>query len=130
MAPRKQCTHNDLRAAGPIAFLAGVWFFVSPWFYDSYALDSAWNNWIVGAAVVVLAAFRLGYPFAAWIGWVNCLLGIWIFASPWIYGYNVDHRRLVNSLCVSVAIFFVVGLHNGIRPPPTSHPNRQISTHS
>jgi hypothetical protein len=130
MTPTKQDTDDGLRATGPVALLAGIWLFISPWFYGSFVLGNTWNNWIVGAAIVILAAYRLGHPVTVWISWVVCLLGIWIFASPWIYGYKVDHGRLVNSLCVGVAILFAAGLHNGISASQTSHRKQQISTHS
>jgi SPW repeat-containing protein len=124
MTPTKQNTDGGLRAASPIALLAGIWFFISPWFYGSYAFGSAWNNWIVGAAIVIVAVFRMSYPATVWISWVNCLLGIWTIASPWIYGYNVDRVRLVNSLCIGVAVLFAVGLYNGMSAPQTSQRNQ------
>lgn len=130
MTPTVHTGQSGFRVACSIAFLAGIWFFVSPWVYGSYGLSNAWNNWIVGAAIAILAAFRLGYPpETMWISWINCLLGIWTFTSPWVYGYNTDHDRLVNSLCVGV-VLFVVGLWNGMSAPQTSHRNQQISTHS
>ena len=119
---------DGLRAATTLALLAGVWLFLSPWVYGSYLLANAWNNWVIGAAIVILAAFRFAYPLTAWISWLNCLLGIWTFASPWIYQYDADHRRLTNSLCVGVIVFFA-GLWNGMSSPQTSHPNQQMSTH-
>jgi hypothetical protein len=38
-------------------------------------------------------------------GLVNCLLGIWVFVSPWTLGYSADSGRLVNSLCVGATVF-------------------------
>jgi hypothetical protein len=36
---------------------------------------------------------------------VNSILGIWTFASPWIYGYAAYTERFINSLCVGVVVF-------------------------
>jgi len=116
------------RTAGTIALLAGVWFFVSVWVYGSYAMANAWNNWIVGATVAILAALRMGYPeMTMRISWVNCLLGIWIFASPWIYEYNTQEGRFINSLCVGV-VLFCVALWNALSAPERPHSN-QMQTH-
>lgn len=68
----------------------------------------AWNYWIVGAVIAILAAFRLSSPAAnTWMSWLNCMLGIWTFASPWIYGYTSNTGQFVNSLCVGVIVFIV-----------------------
>jgi hypothetical protein len=45
---------------------------------------------------------------------VNLVLGIWVFFSPWIYGYaSVNTGRFINSLCVGV-IVFVFALASGV----------------
>jgi hypothetical protein len=112
-------------AASTISLLAGIWLFVSPWVYGT-AMNS-WNSWIVGAAVVILAACRLGYPMSTQaLSWINCLLGIWTFASPWIYGYTVNQGRFINSLCVGV-ILFVASIASANSTPHSQHP---IVTHT
>jgi flagellar biosynthesis protein FliQ len=86
--------------------LAGIWLFVSPWVYGAYTNPNAWNSWIVGAVIAILAAMRLSNsPTQTWMSYLNCLLGIWTFASPWIYGYTGNTGRFVNSLCVGVVVF-------------------------
>jgi prolipoprotein diacylglyceryltransferase len=109
-------------ASSIIALLAGIWLFVSPWVYGSYQSENSLNNWVLGAVIAILAAFRLGYPITTqWISWINTLLGIWTFLSPWIYGYNVTHGRFINSLCVGV-IVFVVSLRNAMSTRDIGHP--------
>jgi hypothetical protein len=39
------------------------------------------------------------------LSWLNALLGIWAFFSPWIYGYTGNAGRFINSLCVGVIVF-------------------------
>src|SRR5690242_16273590 len=83
--------------------LLGIWFFVSPWVFGAYTHPNAWNAWIVGALIVIVAAVRLrGFPVMSWI---NMALGIWVFVSPWVYGYTGNNGRLINSLCVGVLVF-------------------------
>ncbi len=101
---------GSIRAASTIALLAGIWLFVSPWVYGAYTHGSAWNSWIVGAVIVILAAIRLKSAVSATApSWINFLLGIWTFFSPWIYGYTGNTGRFVNSLCVGV-IVVIAGL--------------------
>jgi hypothetical protein len=66
---------------------------------------NAWNSWIVGALIALFAAIRINQPSATGPSWVNSILGIWTFASPWIYGYAAYTERFINSLCVGVVVF-------------------------
>ena len=94
------------RAASTICLLAGIWFFVSPWVYGAAGSPNAWNSWIVGAVIFIVGAIRLSRPvYSAGLSWLNTVLGIWVFFSPWIYGYVGNTERLINSLCVGVIVF-------------------------
>lgn len=97
---------GPIRAASGLNFLVGLWLFVSPWVYGAYTNPNAWNAWIAGAIIAILAAIRFnnttGLPI---FSWVNALLGAWTFASPWIYAYTGNTGRFVNSLCVGVVVF-------------------------
>ncbi len=97
---------NGAKAASTIVLLAGIWFFVSPWVYGAYTTSNAWNSWIVGAILFILACIRVGRPiYSTALGWCNMVLGIWAFFSPWIYGYTGNSGRFINSLCVGVVVF-------------------------
>jgi len=113
---------QTVKGASSIALLAGLWFFVSPWVYGAQMAANAWNSWIVGAVIVILAAIRVANPVnAAGLSWVNCILGVWAFISPWIYGYTSEHGRFINSLCVGV-IVFAVAIWSASSTPHTQHP--------
>jgi hypothetical protein len=100
-------TDSSKLAAG-INLLLGIWFFVSPWIYGAAGKGNAWNSWIVGALVVIVAATRVSSSSgASGLGWINMIFGAWIFASPWIYGYTANSGRFINSLCVGIAIFLL-----------------------
>src|SRR5579884_1512413 len=95
-----------VRSASTIVLLAGIWFFVSPWVYGAYTSGNAWNSWIIGAAMFLLALTRLSRPvYSSALSWWNMVLGIWAFCSPWIYGYTGNTGRFINSLCVGVVVF-------------------------
>src|SRR5581483_12107246 len=108
-------------AAGIINILAGVWLFISPWIYG-YGRDmSAWNAWFIGFGIALIAAVRLAAPAQSWLSWINCVLGIWTFFTPWIYGFAGDTARLVNCLVVGV-IVFVLGIASARTSVYPMHP--------
>lgn len=112
---------TGMQAAGIICLLAGIWFFISPWVYGTASNANSWNSWIVGAVVVILSAIRLSNPMkTVGLSWVNCLLGVWAFVSPWIYGYTVEHGRFINSLCVGV-ILFIAAITSATSTHHTQH---------
>src|SRR5665213_1488414 len=98
MTPERTDAH-PASGASLLALFAGLWLFVSPLIYGAYGDSSAWNSWIIGALIVLLALFRRRKPEATSLSWFNTILGIWIIASPWVYGYTVSAGRLINSLC-------------------------------
>lgn len=101
--------------ASSIAVLAGVWLFFSPWIYGVYGNPSAWNSWIVGLLIVFFGVVRMSQPAEIRLSWLNSFLGLWIFFSPWIYGYAGDNSRFINSLFVAIVTFCsaIIGANSG-----------------
>jgi hypothetical protein len=96
----------NVKLASGINLLAGLWFFVSPWVYQAWHLHDAWNSWIVGALIAIFALIRIANPMSTpFFSWLNLLLGIWAFVSPWVFMYTANTGRFVNSLCVGVVVF-------------------------
>ncbi|MGI9073518.1 MAG: SPW repeat protein [Bryobacteraceae bacterium] len=113
------------KAASTIVLLAGIWFFISPWVYGAYTTGNALNSWVVGAIIFILGCVRVSRPGGMTsLSWLNALLGIGTFFSPWIYGYAANTGRLINSLCVGV-IVFVLAICSATF---ASKATRQIST--
>lgn len=105
-----------------ITLLAGIWLFISPWVYATFALPNAWNNWIVGALLIIFAAIRLASPpTMSWLSWVNCALGVRTLFSPWIYGYAANSDRFVNSLILGI-IVFIFAITSATAVPRIAHP--------
>jgi hypothetical protein len=122
VTPTRSTYGGSVKVASTLNLLAGIWLFVSPWVYGAYTSPNAWNSWIVGAVIVILSAVRIANPgLLPWMSWVNCLLGIWTFASPWIYGYTGNEGRFVNSLVVGV-IVFVLAILSASSTPRTVPP--------
>jgi len=115
---------ENVKLASGINILAGLWLFVSPWVYTVWHLHNAWNAWIIGALIAIFAAIRVSSPDGTpFFSWINVLLGIWTFVSPWMYGYVGDTGRFVNSLCVGVVVFIlaIASLRSSPRIP-IEHP--------
>lgn len=102
--------YQELRGARPLGrrsphwwdwvnVVAGIWLFVSPWVLNftgaaagspvgvAIAMTAAWNAWVLGA-VVFLLALTATQRLQSRPEWVNMLLGVWIFISPWILGFS------------------------------------------
>jgi hypothetical protein len=94
------------RASSIICLLAGIWLFISPWVYGVSTHADAWNNWIVGGLIFLLAIIRIVRPlYSTVLGWCNLILGIWTLFSPWIYQYSPTNRaRFINTVCVGVIV--------------------------
>ncbi len=106
MPNSSSATANGLQMAAVLSLLLGIWLFVSPWMYGSASHMNAWNSWIVGFIVFLFALIQTSDPIGTrGFAWANLILGIWVFASPWIYSYTGHNDRFVNSLCVGVVLF-------------------------
>ena len=68
-----------------ITLIIGIWLILSPWILRYHHLDYAWNSYISGALVAVLSIFALKKR-NEWIEWVNMIIGLWLFFSPWLLG--------------------------------------------
>jgi hypothetical protein len=125
MTPKTDDMSGSRRIFSLIALLSGLWLFVSPWVFNADSFGNAYSGRIVGALIAILAGFELSTPsMRELLSWISCLLAIWIFASPWMFGYTNSSGRFVNSLCVGV-IVLVVSLRNAVSPP---HPIQPLPT--
>jgi len=96
---------STISMAAGLNLLIALWFFVSPWVYGAYHNANSWNSWIVGGVMAIVAAVCLSSQSVASASWVNVVLAVWVFFSPWIYGYTANTGRFINSLCVGVVMF-------------------------
>lgn len=96
-----------MKMTAGLNLLVAIWFFVSPWLYGAYHMANAWNSWIIGAVLAIVAAICLNTSNrnAANLSWLSVILAVWVFFSPWIFHYSVDRDRFISSLCVGVVVF-------------------------
>ncbi|TIM34658.1 MAG: hypothetical protein E5Y61_10990 [Mesorhizobium sp.] len=84
--------------------IAGIALVTSPW-YLGYAAETyaAWNAWIAGAAIALMAVGAL-VAFHAYGEWANLVVGLWTLVSPWALGFS----GLAAAMWVHVIVGIVV----------------------
>ena len=120
----------SLKTMSGLDLALGLWLFISPWIFSAYSQHNAWNSWIVGGAIAVFALIQLSGSASVLqvFGVLNAILGVWMFASPWVYRYTGQTDRFVNSLCAGAVIFILSAITasgSGRLPsgtPPAVHP--------
>jgi len=116
---------HAIRVSAVINILIGLWVFVTPWIYGAaWNNPTSWNAWLLGPLLVLLALGRWLSPLTSRkVGWLNMLLGFWLFLSPWALGYTFNSGRFVNNLCAGAVIFFVslYGVTIQDRPASVGH---------
>lgn len=84
-----------------VNLVIGLWLVASPWLLGFSAVPAAaWNAWIVGAAVGVVAIWAI-VQFAQWQEWVNLVLGLWLIISPWILNLGATAPGVYWSFVIS-----------------------------
>lgn len=75
-----------------VMLLLGMWLFVSPFVLQyAEATDlAAWNSYLLGFSVVVVAGAALLRP-QMWEEWVNLALGIWLIIAPFVLVFYLEH---------------------------------------
>ncbi len=102
MAKTFQVTDLTWQDVGNLAL--GAWLFISPWVLGFSVLRPAASNaWIFGVIVAVLALAAL-YAYQKWEEWLSAAIGVWVFVSPWVLGFNYDAKILWNSLIVGALL--------------------------
>ena len=106
--PKRRDTLIAAKTVSLMCAVGALWLFVSPWAFGFSEGASAWNAWLVGAIMFLCSLVRLLAPARTTpASYVNAVLAVWIFISPWIYGYAGQGPRLTNSLALGVFIFFM-----------------------
>jgi hypothetical protein len=99
-------TNNQGTWASGLNVIAGLWLLISPWvlgFTDTQ--NALWNNVILGIAIAIIAFIRAGGWYTPqWLGWLNLILGIWVFIAPFVLGYSNVSSALWDDLVLGVIV--------------------------
>lgn len=136
--------YQEMRGASPLGrrsahwwdwlnVVAGIWLFVSPWVLNftgaavgsavgtDIAMTAAWNAWVLGAVVFLISLAATRRPQSR-PEWVNMLLGVWIFISPWVLGFSrvspaVWDHWITGAFIVAVAFIGIISAWPDIHDP-------------
>lgn len=97
--------------------ILAIWLFLSPWILQfmsrvsepagisPYSMSRAsWNAWVLGVIIFLVAISALS-RLQLWQEWVNLLLGIWVFISPWVLGFSRAMAPSWDHWVVGVLVF-------------------------
>jgi hypothetical protein len=79
-----------------------MFLFVSPWLFAFAHGTLRIDTWVSAALVAAVSSVAI-VAFRDWKEWINCILGFWIAASPWILGFHHTAAMVVN-----VAVGFLI----------------------
>jgi hypothetical protein len=85
--------------------ILGLWMVASPWTLGFAAAESlaAPTAWILGAAIVIFAGVAV-YMHKAWEEALTIILGICLFASPWVLGFADQTTPTANAVAVGLLV--------------------------
>ena len=85
--------------------LLGAWLFVSPWVmqYPAEMPSAMWNAHVLGAAIVIFAAFAVYMP-RVWEEGINTVLGVLMIISPWVLQFASYRNVTTNAIVVGLLV--------------------------
>jgi hypothetical protein len=83
----------------------GAWLFISPWVmqYSAGMPNAAVNAYVMGAAIVIFAAFAVYMP-RAWEEGLNTVFGIWMIVSPWTLQFASQRNVTMNAIITGLLV--------------------------
>lgn len=101
-----------------VNLVLGLWVLMSPWMIahimasqtnPTGVVDTAmWDHYVVGTAVVVIAAIAL-YMFAIWEEWLMIALGVWLLISPPVFGFESATVLMWNAMIIGGLVVLFAG---------------------
>lgn len=83
--------------------VAGAWLFITPWLFSNPS-SAAWDAWLLGAAIVVIAIWALSVPESKGAEWTNAVFGAWVFLAPWILSFAGSAGAAWNAWIVGAVV--------------------------
>ena len=86
----------------------GIILFISPWYTVTWAYgNSSWDAWIIGVAIVIVALIALAEAVRPAAAWLNVILAIWLFISPWVLGFAYRAGMAWTAWIIGVLVFIL-----------------------
>ena len=106
--------------------ILAAWLFISPWVLQfAYTgapggTVAAWDAWVLGVVVFVVALSAMGQRFVRGQEWLNLALGVWIFIAPWVLAFAGNSPAAWDHWIVGVLVFLVsAGAISNTRSTPS-----------
>jgi hypothetical protein len=108
------------RTASRLNVVAGIWLILSPWTVGlSWPPVACADTLLVGIVVLIVAAIRLSTPHTTLLSWINFLLGMWLFLSPFLLSFWVVSSATANAMILG-GLIGVLGLGAAQAPHSTA----------
>jgi SPW repeat len=69
--------------------------FLAPWLFHFARAPARADDW-VSSALLLAVAIGAVLAFAEWEEWATLILGLWVFASPWLLGFAHTKAMHIN----------------------------------
>ena len=107
--------------------IIGVLLFITPWALNFTDLSApAWNAWICGLIIMVLAAYSLFVALKEWEHWNGIVLGAWLMAAPWVLDFGGIQSATAVHLVLGLLLIVTEGWE--IRHYRQHHANDTVTT--
>jgi FtsH-binding integral membrane protein len=105
--------------------IVGICLFVTPWVLATKSASVAWNFWIVGAVIVLLALFETA-AFDKFVEWTIAALATWMVLSPHLLNFSTEALALsatIGGLIIVAFSGWAIGDAHEILPKPSRPAN-------
>jgi hypothetical protein len=94
----------------------GVWLLLAPvLIHEAGATGvAAWNSYLCGGAVALLAAIALVQP-VAWEEWINLAIGLWLTVAAWFLDFSATAETAASNQLIVGTIIAAVALWGAVR---------------
>ena len=111
---------QQIRTAGWLNFLAGIWLIMSPFVLGFMGTAAATNAVIVGIIVGIVALVSVySAESAMWTNWANTILGVWMIISPFVLGFTTG-AVVMNSIILGIIVIALSAWSSSATPRLTT----------
>jgi hypothetical protein len=112
--------NQQARMTSGLNVILSIWLIASPFLLSFAGAFGMWNAIVVGVIVLVLSWLRFNNPATMpWLSWITALLGVWLIASPFLFGMSGVTALLWDYIAVGVG-FVVFGAWSALATHTTT----------
>lgn len=105
---------GQVKTASGLVVLSSLWLIISPWVLSFAGSTGMWDAAVVGILGLALAWIRYANPLGtSGLSWLVVLLGIWLVASTFVFGW-AGLMRVFWDFTIVGAVYMVFGLWSAV----------------